>query len=129
MLPRNRDSRRQDFLWLHAGTSIGLSIVPIIVLLTSQANPDVQRVFRAQPTNLSYELMTFAVGLSMMIASGYATHILTHNEEVLLSALDSIRILWPLTHSMINFIIGCYATGILWLLLGAIPSAISAIII
>ena len=46
-----------------------------------------------------------------------------------MSALDSIWILWPFTHAVINFVIGCYATGILWLMLGTIPSILSAAIL
>jgi hypothetical protein len=122
---RSRDAGQNGFFWLHIGASIGLVIVPIIVLLTSQANADVQRTFRAQPPNLSYELMTFAVGLSMVIASCYAARRLIQDDTIQLSALDSIRILWSLTHSIINFIIGSFATGTLWLVFGTTPSVIS----
>jgi hypothetical protein len=121
-----RDTGRSGFYWLHASASIGLVLVPIIILFTSLANPDVQNAFRAQPTNLSYELMTFAVGLSMVLASYYPTCSMIQDDTILLSALDSIRIIWPFTHCIINFIIGSFAAGVLWLLLGTTPSVLSA---
>ena len=54
-------SRKFVLVRLHAGASIGIGVVLIIALISSVVNPDVQKAFRAQPTNFSYEVMTFAL--------------------------------------------------------------------
>jgi len=101
-----------------------IALIPFIVLLSNTGNDNIQRLFRAYPYNISYELMTCAVGSAVLITAFLENGLVQNQIKAIVPAreLTSIALspfmifmgMWSIIQLILNAVNGTIVTSILW---------------
>lgn len=123
--------RRLVLLTGHEGnilSSSGIFICTLTVALCGAGGPSGK--MRSSPSNTSYELMTCAVGLAVLVSSLAHWRLLpTRPPAAAPSAFLLFATAWPWIMTGINAAIGATDAAVLWALLGAAPSTLRTVAI